>query len=208
MQCWCAKHDSSKGGLMPTYNDDFEWEGVIISGKPAGIQSLPGLGRVLRMWPLFTGSRRPFSIHIRAKDKKRRKNTVTLSWFIGGPGGGNAASAVSESHCLEKVVKIRAQPKTMMAMDEGQLRLWKLRLDTGEAWGDETYEDLIEYDVKSLDSLMLLVFGIILSVVLGASAALGGTWAGSRFFQSPIPVVIVEETPLPASQSETGSNEP
>ena len=122
------KHDSSKGGLMPTYNDDFEWQGIKVSGKPAGIQSIPGLGRILRKWPLFTGSRRPFSIHIWATDAERKGETITLERFVGGPGGTDSSKAKSEQFSLRNKAKIiRVQPKRMMAMGEGQVRLWKVK---------------------------------------------------------------------------------
>ena len=204
---------------MPIYRKDFEWQDLAVSGNPAGIQSIPWLGWLLKRWTVYTGSRRPFSIHIRAKTLKRRQSTVTLEWFCTGPGGGSMSEERKTQTCsLRKTAKVGVQPNQMMSSGEGHVRLFQLSLDSGETWGyghsQPGFEDLISYDVLSYDSLMdkilFLVVTLVAAATIGGLSALLGAWAGTKLFQGdqPISVVIVEELPTPALQSETDNNEP
>ena len=195
------KHDSSKGERhsMPTY-DKLEWNGLEISGQPAGLQSIPVLGLWLKRLHLYTGSRRPFSIHVRAKDVERRKNTVTLSWFS--YEAGMRTDVTPEPQSLQNTVKVRAQPERMMSSGEDAVRLRRLALDTGEEWTGAA--DLVTYDVQSFDALMdkvmFLGIALIATTVIAILSAFFGAWAGSNLFRDddPIPVMIVEpEAPTP-----------
>lgn len=87
---------------MPAYNS-FEWEGLEIKGQGAGWRAVP----ILRKLPIFSGRRPSFWIQIRAKDKKRREDTVSARWYCFGPGGGDIDSArKDETASLMKKVKL------------------------------------------------------------------------------------------------------
>ena len=75
-------------------------------------------------------------------------------------------------------------------------------ITTNERW-------LAAFDVKSSDTLVLWTSGIGASLAIAMLSSLFGGWAATQLFgdDSPQRVIIIDE-PTPASQSETGNNEP
>lgn len=71
-----------------------------------------------------------------------------------------------------------------------------------------TGTDVIGLDVKSSDTLMMVIFTLVATSIIAVLGAWFGAWAGQNLLQSgePIPVrIIVEE---PAKQSATDSSAP
>ncbi|MCH7737340.1 MAG: hypothetical protein IH872_08050 [Chloroflexi bacterium] len=198
-------HPTERRGVMPVY-DTINWEGVKISAHPVGwrglLQSVPILREVLQKAPLFSGSRQVFCVHV--KDSKKRNDTITIEWFYHGPSTGASPVHETVSNQLDQKIKFHVSTVKMMESGEGGIRLYEVSLSTGETM---PYRDLIGFDVRSTDSLMVVVYGIVLTGLVGIFAALFGAWAGSRIFQAdePIRVVIIEEPPMPPSEPTDGS---
>ena len=193
---------------MPVY-DKINWEGVRIKAHPLGWRGIPILGPLLEKAPMFSGSRGVFCVHVKATDAKRQA-TVRISWYYHGP----SQAAEPPIHVIEKPLsknfKFQVSTPRMMASGEGGIALSGLRLFPGDSMKisrDTETPELVGFDIKSSDTLMFLIYGIILTAMVGTVAALGGAWAGSRLFQvdEPIPVVIVEEPPTQPSEPTGGS---
>ena len=98
----------------------------------------------------------------------------------------------------------------MMGSGEGGVRLHTLILNNGKGMGygieGGRLVDLVSYDIKSSDTLYLLILGFVMSGLIALGAAGVGAWLGNKFSsQEPIQVQIVDAAP--ASQSEQDSNE-
>ena len=198
-------HPTVQRGLMPDYAT-IDWEDVRFTAHPLGwrgfLRVVPVLGSFLMRAPMFSGTRHVFCVHAKAIKPNRRNDSIEINWFFTGPSQGVGTTHMKIVKPLSKTIRFHAPTAMMMTFGEGSIRLRGASLSTGKKMeGTEEYRDLGGFDVKSSDSLMLLVYGIILTALVGALAAVGGAWAGTRIFQSdePIRVVVVEESLTPPS---------
>ena len=176
---------------MPDYND-FEWEGLKIRPRPTGWRNTPVLGKVLRKWPYFTGSRPKFVVSITPKSKQHLWQDLTLIYELRAQAEGEGFVKKS----LFRPGKVELRVPWLSTTGSYQFRA---TFEVGSA--QITAESgLINFDVKSSDTLVLFLAGIITSAVLALSASICGGIIVGNFLDSddPQPVIIVNGEP-PAS---------
>lgn len=201
-------HSTVRKELMPDYAP-INWDGIKITAHPLGWRGLPILRIILAKVPLFSGSLQVFCVHMTTRDKMRRGDGVRVNWFYNGPSigvGPDSQSFVGElkPRVMTNSTKFKVATKRMMASGEGTIVLQMVQIGDGPQMGRT---EIIGFDVKSSDTLMLIIFGLLGSLLIAAGAAWFGASQGRTIagVTNPIPVVIVEEPPtLPSAP--TGGN--
>ena len=187
---------------------EFVFEDIRISSNAIDWRRrVPVLRRVLSRWPYFTGKWLKFRITAEPVTEEAKHHEIELQWQIAIGGGG-------------PILRRGGTTQNRIAMDEakhwttdtawlGEDRRHGLSVDLAVYKADGTQAStsgfLEMFDVKSSDTLALSIGVVVLSVVLSFLSS----WFVSLQQDSisePLQVIVVE--PTPASQSETGSNEP
>ena len=194
--------DAPRGRLMPNWNDQ-EWGPTRITIRPHGWRNMPVAGKLLRKWPYFTGSQPVINIAMRPKLKHSAWDPVTVSYSLEVTG----RTIDHGTQTLMEPGKVEVPVPWLVDVGPHQLLVsMGRRRDT-----DKLSDVLATFDVKSSDTLALLVMAIVGSLIIGLMASAFGAWLAPTFFQSqdPVRVIVVDEirTPTPASPPETGSDE-
>ena len=193
-------HPTVQRGLMPDYAT-IHWDKVKITAHPLGWRGLPILRAVLAKVPLFSGSLQKFCVHMTTRDKELRGESVAVRWYYLGPSVGSGPDDKFHIGELKRGVihstsKFCVETNRMMGSGPGTIVLHTVGIG-GRPEMERT--DFIGFDVKSSDTLMLIIFGLLGSLIIAAGAAWFGASQGRTIsgVSDPIPVVVVEE---PATQ--------
>ncbi len=184
---------------------DTEWNSIRIKARPVGIRgalgALPRIGGWLCRTPYMTGDHKVFKVKIWATDKALRGTTARLTHQFADsdhatPGG---SKGTAEVVLARRAHTIRIT--TPWIEKTGQHQVIGVLALAGVAENPWKTRPLVNFDVKSSDSVYLLVAGLIASLAIGLAGAGIGAWLGSRLGQSsePVRVIVVDEQP--ASQS-------
>ena len=199
-----------RGGPVADYNEA-DWERVKFSIRPTGWRGrLPVLWRGTRRLPFLVGSHHGFNVTMTIDEDWLKGQTLVVSPY--GRRHGGHRETLGQEVRLTSSATIPLQTPWMD--DQGQYVLGaNLTVEASGRKARAEDRSLVTMDLKSSDTVILLILGIALSVML---AALSG-WVVSQLdepFTLPSPLVVVQATPIleaepqPASQSETDNNEP
>ena len=164
------------GELMPDYND-FDWEGMRIRIKPVGWRGWRILAPVkAKKWPYFSGTRPKFTLSLTPMSKRRQWRKVTLDYALYGPDTNTVDYPMEAArHTWDKPGSIHLDVPWLSATGPYQFR-GKFDLVTANSQTNDG--GLVNFDVKSCDTLTLLIFGIAMSSIITIAASVGGGYRG------------------------------
>ena len=201
-------HNLPARKVLADYNT-VEWNGIRVRVRPTGFREwkIPIVGRVLRKWPFFTGAQPWFEVEAKYMrgDWQNGQGSVT-SEFYDADGGGYQLGSEQFSSLL---TPLHSKVQTGWLTNPGQHKLKvKLQAMSESSANMNMTEDLVIFDVKSSDTLFLLIAGIAASAIVAAASSVCGGIVVGKFLEddSPQRVVIVDEM-SPASQSKRDGSE-
>ena len=192
-----------KGERVADYRT-IDWKGTRLTARPAGWRRwIP----YLRRWPFFTGCEPYFIVKVEATTPERRETPGRLTIHVPHPAGGGTEES-EEFKSLQRPVTVKVKAPWLYKTGACSVD-FDLRLVRGSGQSPDRKADVIaNFDVKSSDTLFLILVGLTVTAIISLMTAVVGPVIVDKLLDdSPQPVIVVTETP-PASQSGTDRNEP